>query len=771
MKELCLQLVNAETETDVETILKKPGYWDNPEYWRYYDDNPGNWGTIGSQKASAVGALDELLINSIDAILLDGCKKRGIDPESDDAPYSMSEAADVFFGIKNGILTGMFEPTRAALAENILLFATGEKESLSLNIVDKGEGQFPEDMPNTFLSLTKRNKAKIRFLQGLYIQGGSGVIRHCGENGFKLILTRKDPQLAKMTKDSSQYWGFTITRVDYPQGARIPVVQYFAPNGNIPKFKAESLPLLPDKDAFSYKSPLEFGTFIKLYNYKLEAGLKSHVALDLNYRLSRHLPSIPYPLKIIDTRKYFHSHSPSAYCLGLTVRLDEDKKNNVEDDFPSTGTITIGNTDAPYRMYLMRKDVKIKRYHDKLGVIFEQNGQMQGYLEKSWFSTLKMDWIKDSLLIIVSINNIDLKTKTKFTMPNRERLAEGEILTKIKKDLADIIKTHPGLREHQNKRRQELLKEKISDQVFSLPTMQKLVNMSPSLSQILIKGGRITSPFNLEEVGTGQEFKGKMFPSYFKLVKEFSKDKPKHCPINQEKFYIQFETDVVNDYFDRAQYPGTYTLLKNSKNYTKRNISLFNGIANLLIELPEDVHVGDVIEFTFLVTDEHRIDDLPHQQFYVIIEKERITSHKGNQGERTKPPGSNEGERKQPATFGLPEPRPVYKEQWKDFGFDENSALEVRQIGDNTDYLINMDNKILLTELKANKKFEEVLLKQIYVDGMMIFSLLLVKEIENKGDSTGLSLDNIKNITQMLAPGLIPIVLGFSNELFELYNP
>ncbi len=768
MKDFFYQLMKAETEEEVEVILKKAGFWDDDICWRIYGDDPGGWRNIGDQKASAVGALDELLINSIDAMLLDECKRRGIDPESDNAPTSMREAADKFFGIKDGILTDLPQSLRSKLAENVILFATGGKDNICLNVLDCGEGQNPEDIPNTFLSLKERNKANIRFLQGLYNQGGSGVVRHCGECGFKLILTRKDP-LTFNKKKNSDLWGFTITRIEYPEGARMPIVRYLAPKGTVLTFSADSVSIFPE----SLKKERKYGTFIKLYNYRLEAGLKTHIALDLNFRLSRHLPSIPYPIKVIDARELWpKSHSSYAYCLGLAVRLDEDKKNNVEEGFPSTGTIPIGETDAPYRMYVMKKDVKIKRYHDKLGVIFEQNGQMQGYLEKSWFNTLKMDYIRDSLSVIVSINDIDLKTKTNFTMPNREKLSDGPVLTNIKKELADIIKNHAGLRELQNKRQQELLKEKISEQVFSLPTMQKLVNMSPALAQILIKGGRISSPFRLEDVGEGTKFKGVMFPTYFRLIKEYPQGNPKHCPINQDKFHIQFETDVVNDYFDRSIYPGSFEVSINSEEYSKRSISLYNGIATLSVEVPDNAQINDTKEFTFKVTDEHRYDDPITSKFYVLIDKEKKENkQKGKPSPKPNPPGPDEGDRKEPEKYSLPEPTPIYKDKWSSVNFDENTAMDVRQRDDKIDYLINMDNKILLTELKANKKFDETLLKQIYVDGMMIFSLLLVKEISKKENQNGISMDSIKDITKMLAPGLIPIVLGFSKELSDLYNP
>ena len=91
-KELCLKLLYADTEKDVEQILKQYKLWDYKDAadnWRLLGDSPANWSIAGSQQAKPVASLVEKIVNSIDAVLISKCKENGIDPKSDEAPQNM----------------------------------------------------------------------------------------------------------------------------------------------------------------------------------------------------------------------------------------------------------------------------------------------------------------------------------------------------------------------------------------------------------------------------------------------------------------------------------------------------------------------------------------------------------------------------------------------------------------------------------------------------------------------------------------------------------
>ena len=87
------------------------------------------------------------------------------------------------------------EKTRE-IAEGITLTATGVRpEQLNITISDCGEGQTPDKLPDTILSLNRSNKQNIAFVQGQFNQGGTGALRFCGQENPQLVISRRNPAL------------------------------------------------------------------------------------------------------------------------------------------------------------------------------------------------------------------------------------------------------------------------------------------------------------------------------------------------------------------------------------------------------------------------------------------------------------------------------------------------------------------------------------------------------------------------------------------------
>ena len=128
-------------------------------------DKENNFSVIGNQQSSADTALVEKIVNSVDAVLMRECLRRNIDPESLDAPQSVEFAGEEFFDIKKGRLYNLNTAKRTEISENISLVATGKKTQPCYSIIDKGEGQNPSRMADTFLSLNDSNKLRIPFVQ------------------------------------------------------------------------------------------------------------------------------------------------------------------------------------------------------------------------------------------------------------------------------------------------------------------------------------------------------------------------------------------------------------------------------------------------------------------------------------------------------------------------------------------------------------------------------------------------------------------------------
>ncbi|MHB1034776.1 MAG: hypothetical protein ACYC35_09625 [Pirellulales bacterium] len=158
--ELCLALLQCDTEDGVIALLSEAGYWTDRDAWRDFGDLENNWSTIGNQQSSPHAALVEKLVNAVDATLMGCCYAAGIEPTAGDAPRSMRAAVAQFFDNTTldenphaGLIRTWSANKRTQVAQSITLVATGSKSEPCFTIADAGEGQTPDDMPNTLLSL------------------------------------------------------------------------------------------------------------------------------------------------------------------------------------------------------------------------------------------------------------------------------------------------------------------------------------------------------------------------------------------------------------------------------------------------------------------------------------------------------------------------------------------------------------------------------------------------------------------------------------------
>jgi len=95
--QLCLALLQCDTEDEVIALLSEAGYWVDRDAWRYFGDLENNWSTIGNQQSSPHAALVEKLVNAVDATLMGHCYAAGIEPTGSLAPRSMRAAVAQFF--------------------------------------------------------------------------------------------------------------------------------------------------------------------------------------------------------------------------------------------------------------------------------------------------------------------------------------------------------------------------------------------------------------------------------------------------------------------------------------------------------------------------------------------------------------------------------------------------------------------------------------------------------------------------------------------------
>jgi hypothetical protein len=427
-RKLCARLLAAASESEAVQALKEAGYWADRSAWRDFGDQPGNWAAIGNQQALPEAALVEKLVNSVDAVLMLECQKRGIDPTSSSAPHSIRDAVERFFNIRNGDFSDRDGPALTALASRISLIATGQKKAPNLTIADSGEGQIPSDFPDTLLSLTKQNKIRIQFVQGKFNMGGTGVLRFCGQKNLQLILSRRAPALVLSD------WGFTIVRRDDPSGTeRNSVFRYLAPEGNVLTFPAEKrlgLELDVSMTEETGIADMDFGTVIKLYEYSLSSGRSTNIVFDLFNRLNCLMPGLALPIRFKEYREY-RGHTKESTLIGLDARLSRDTRDNLEFE-PTWHDIAVSVGVLKCRVICFKRvDGKSgsEKFRDKEGVIFAVNGQAHGSLPKTVFARQRvgMSYLKDDILVLIDASRLDPRVREDLFLNSRDRLVEGPV--------------------------------------------------------------------------------------------------------------------------------------------------------------------------------------------------------------------------------------------------------------------------------------------------------------------------------------------------------
>jgi hypothetical protein len=756
IKKLCLNLACSDTEEEVEKILISVGLWENNDVWQLFGNKENNYGEIGNQMSRADGAIVEKIINSVDAILMAECLKNKINPDGSQAPQSIRDAQIQFFNIEEGKLSNLTARERTRLAENIMVVATGSKINPTYSIIDRGEGQTPIKMPSTLLSLGESNKLKIPFVQGKFNMGGTGVFRFCGKQNLQLILSKRNPEIAKNENDPSKNnWGFTVIRRENPnKQVRSSTYKYLAPEGKILSFEADSLPLIPADYPIAYEKPLEWGTYIKLFEYQISGGLGTIITLNFLYRLSLLLPQVALPIRLYERRKNYSANSYETTLSGLDVRLEEDKSKNLEDNFPTTGSMNIRGQKIKYSIFVFKKG-KSETYMKGEGIIFVINGQTHGHLSQAFFNRNKvgLGYLADSILVILDCTDFDGRAREDLFKNDRETLISCDLRFEIEKELEDLLKNHQGLKELKERRKREEIEKKLEDSKPLKEVLDKILEKSPTLSKFFIKGLALSNPFNLTNVESQKKFQGKFFPTFFSLIHKYPQESPKIAHL-KSKFRVQYKTDVVNDYFDRSKDGGIFKLYLNNEEISNYSLNLWKGTATLNLSV-DNYSINQILKFKSIVLDNNKLAQPFTEEFYVKVEKEQVIST-GN-GSRILPPSNKEGKKSvNKDRLALPDIIPIRKQEWEKYSFDKESALKVICNGENDyDFLINLDNIHLLTELKYSYKDEIKLLEARYQYGMVLIGLALLNENENVDED---AYSKIFDISKKLSPILLPMI-------------
>lgn len=811
VKQLCIDLMHADTELEVIQLLRAPGYWDNPKAWRYLGDEEFNYSSVGNQQSRAEQAIIEKLVNSIDAKLIGAARAAGClpltdsTPQSADTPTTNEEARQKFFGPQLR--------DKAALSRGITVAATGAKPKEGngrpcFTIVDDGEGQTPARMPDTILSLHKGNKDKIKFVQGKFNMGGTGVLEFCGmERNLQLIISRRRPELlpSPTVDPNDSDWSFTVIRREDPASeGKSSRFTYLAPigaearpnNGDLLHFAAEEMPIFPEKNE-AYVRNAPSGTLLKLYEYDARRFSTNMMQSDgFMYRVRLLLPQPALPIRLHECRSYKGDPNRSfdTTMVGLieTLQKDSEDKNSSHVEWYDKLHFNVEGEPFEAQVYLFKSKDAADSYRRDEGILFTYNGQCHATQSKDFFrrKKVKQDYLWHSLLVFVDCSKIGRRAHEKLFMNSRDRLRDGELKNKLETELEDQLGRHEKLRELASERR----RREIAEQPKMAESMQKvietLLNKNPALAALLGHGLRIKNPHKPESAGTGVAgFVGKRFPTKFQFKGHqppFQLVRDAHLGAHAR---VTFETDAANDYFKRAEQPGTFSL-----NIITINgpvpagdyqwPRLHDGLAHLSIILPEGTIAGDDLQFEAVTTDPSRVEPFRNGFILTVLPERETTTGGGGGTRRTKSDDENQdgkgsgnkgsGET-QDTYLDIPEPSEVYEKDWptKEPAFDKFTCMRIkrqpdaREDEDKYDYFINMDNVYLQTLLKAKPK-EAAVLRLRFKVGMTLIALSILHQEQVRKKDGRLSVDmpdeavdvsdRVAQVTGALAPFLIPMI-------------
>ena len=769
MKRLFEVLFSASCENEVEKLFTGDfsEILKDSNNWVPLGNLENNFGVIENQQSSPIAALIEKITNSIDAILMRKCYEAGIDPKSAAAPKTMEEALETFWPETHDKSYYKFKTIagyQREQAKEIQIIADGPKRDTSLVIYDNGEGQHPEDFESTFLSILRGNKNEIQFVQGKYNMGGTGAIVFCGKKRYQLIASKRYDNTGKM--------GFTLIR-EHPLSGQEEIskkntwYEYLKINGEIPSFEINELDL--GLEGRNFKT----GTIIKLYSYNLPSG-NVPINRDLSRSINEYLFEPGLPISLIERKeRYPNDNQLPRYIYGLKRRLEKGKEY-VEDSFSEEcDSKDVGKVKIACYLFKNRQDDKTVKetrdviqnefFKNNMAVLFSVNGQVHGFYTSEFISrSLKMFLFKEHLLIHVDCTHVNYGVRKELFMASRDRLKDSAETRLLREELAKILNNSKLKELH--KHRREILSLSSGDANDLLKSFTKSLPFNSDLIKLLNNTFKIDQEDNKHQQKDEAKnkhkapevespFKPQRFPSFFKLSKDGTEQKPAaQIPLTGTRS-VRFETDVENQYFDRTDEPGVLqiSLLSYKPNETQGGTELgepkqLSDLINLSTASPNngkikismtptsEVNIGDSVQIQATLKGPNDFE----VAFWVkIVEPEN-------------PPVPKPEMQEDNAKVGLPQFELIYREKkdsslsWEEFGEKTGSEMDFDQIlhpllddeGHLEKIYINMDSSVLLnhkSKLKTPEQLdiaEKKYISSIYFHSLFIFTIMQKKKYD-----------------------------------------
>ena len=321
---------------------------------------------------------------------------------------------------------------------------------------------------------------------------------------------------------------------------------------------------------------------IKLYSYDLPSGSRSVISRDLNRSLNEYLFEPVLPVITVDKKeRYPDDRNLERDLYGLKRRLDQEDYKYVEDSFSEDFedalfgkmkvTCYVFKTKVDDKSVKeTKKTIQSEFFKNRMSVLFSVNGQVHGHYTSEFITrSLKLNLLKEHLLIHVDCTNVKLNFRKELFMASRDRLKDGEETRALRKFLSDKLGAKGGRLWEIQKRRKDSIVVESEDAKDLLKSFARNFSRNVELLKLLDQTLNLDIPPKGKQKGntngsnkknqrkTEEEpFTPQRFPGHFKRNVQGKKDQEVvSIPLGSEKT-ILFDTDVENNYFHRVEEPG-----------------------------------------------------------------------------------------------------------------------------------------------------------------------------------------------------------------------
>lgn len=818
VKDVCLSLLAAESEADVQEIVKSVPEMQDRNNWQPLDKRDTNFNVTSNQASDGGKALTELMTNMVDAVLMKHAFQKGIDPKSEDAPKTMYEAVDILVkNLRGGKLVNleMNDPWLRDFAQkNLVIGITGAKtknEGLPCyTFVDNGEGQRAENFENTFLSLSAGSKKSINFVQGKYNMGSSGVLRYCGRCWFKLIISRR--------YDGKSGWAWTLMRRRPGDSDSMPVAEYFIlGKTEIPSFDSGCLYPFRTMTGKSYDGLiLKTGTIVKLFDYQV--GSKYLGFKGARETLNENLVETILPFRILDFRQLpkdkkaleaarkrggerAEGIDPRPF-YGMEFLLlrshKEEEFEDEEEDAAGEDRISVGNfKDEEIGMVsvgaipLKRKIPGWLKPPKNINRVFHTvNGQVQFKQTRGYLNQCSFPALKDRVVIVVDASNLTVFGHTEVWKGDREHISSTVHGEKYLDKVTTVIKQSTALKDLQKKIAWEELER--ASKAESNDLFQKLVDADQTLAGLLEqRDPTIRMPTSSNQAGSeaSSKWEGKYSPTYLNLKENHKKGDIK-VPINRTR-PVAATTDVENGYLDRADNPGRVIIDDIMRGKFGIREQLHNGRLTVYFEPRENVlSVGDVFTFKIALKDAAMPEAVESEELVLRVVG-KSTRKRPRPNPRPGPKQSNDSEsddsknkNKNTPSLSLPKCVILTKdgrgiegyetEKWPE-DFNDLDGGVSQDLGEGgIIYKINYDNSYHLKyRLQQRDGVAREVVSEKYILGMRILMLgyeQALRSLQERNDEGEGVIEHTDVFRRMAARGAASTVLALAENLPKIID-